>query len=158
MGTFAGVKRYVLHTFATTHSPLMKKRALRYMLASNCPLCKGKRLRPESLAVKFAGLDIAEVSQLPLKRLAELLKPYADGSAKELVQQRSKHPEQAIVAARIAADLVGRLKALLDLGLGYLTLDRSTPTLSPGELQRLRLATAGHSNMFGGGYLLHAPS
>jgi len=48
---------------------------------------------------------------LPLKRLAELLKPYADGSAKELVQQRSKHPEQAIVTARIAADLVGRLKA-----------------------------------------------
>jgi excinuclease ABC subunit A len=158
MGTFTGVKRYVLHTFATTHSPLMKKRALRYMLASNCPLCKGKRLRPESLAVKFAGLDIAEVSQLPLKRLAELLKPYADGSAKELVQQRNKHPEQAIVAARIAADLVGRLKALLDLGLGYLTLDRSTPTLSPGELQRLRLATQLYSNLFGVVYVLDEPS
>jgi excinuclease ABC subunit A len=158
MGTFTGVKRYVLHTFATTHSALMKKRALRFMLASDCPLCKGKRLRPESLRVKFAGLDIAEFSQLPLKQVEQLLRPYGEGSAKELAQQRAKHPEQAIVTQRIATDLVGRLRALLDLGLGYLTLDRSTPTLSPGELQRLRLATQLYSNLFGVVYVLDEPS
>lgn len=158
MGTFSGVRRYVLHTFATTHSPLMKKRALRYMLASDCPLCKGKRLRPESLSVTFAGLDIAEISQLPLKKVAELLKPFSDGTAKELDRQRAKHPEQAIVTQRIATDLVGRLRALLDLGLGYLALDRSTPTLSPGELQRLRLATQLYSNLFGVVYVLDEPS
>jgi excinuclease ABC subunit A len=158
MGTFSGVKRYVLHTFATTHSALMKRRALRYMLASDCPMCKGKRLRPESLAVKFAGLDIAEFSELPLKKVAVLLKPYAEAKADELERQKQKHPEQALVTVRIAADLVGRLKALLDLGLGYLALDRSTPTLSPGELQRLRLATQLYSNLFGVVYVLDEPS
>ena len=79
MGTFTGVRRYVLHTFATTQSALMKKRAVRYMLASDCPLCHGKRLRPESLAVTFAGLDIATLSQIPLKRVAQLLRPFAEG-------------------------------------------------------------------------------
>lgn len=158
MGTFTGVKRYVLHTFATTHSPLMKKRALRYLLASDCPLCHGKRLRPESLAVKFAGIDIAELSQLPLKRVRQLLQPYADGAAAELRRLRTAHPEQALVAERIAVDLVARLKALLELGLGYLALDRSTPTLSPGELQRLRLATQLYSNLFGVVYVLDEPS
>jgi excinuclease ABC subunit A len=158
MGTFTGVKRYVLHTFATTHSPLMKKRALRYMLASDCPTCNGKRLRPESLAVKFAGLDIAEFSQLPLKRVANLLQPFAEGTAKELKRQQTAHPEQAIAASRIASDLVARLRALLDLGLGYLALDRSTPSLSPGELQRLRLATQLYSNLFGVVYVLDEPS
>src|SRR6201999_150092 len=67
-------------------------------------------------------------------------------------------PEQAIVTQRIATDLVGRLRALLDLGLGYLALDRSTPTLSPGELQRLRLATQIRSNLFGVVYVLDEPS
>jgi len=158
MGTFSGVKRYVLHTFATTHSALMKKRALRYMLASDCAMCQGKRLRPESLSVKFAGFDIAELSALPLKRVAQLLKPYVDGTAPELRRQRTAHPEQAMVTERIAADLVARLKTLLDLGLGYLALDRSTPTLSPGELQRLRLATQLYSNLFGVVYVLDEPS
>ena len=109
------MRRYVLHTFATTHSPLMKKRALRYMLASDCPLCHGKRLRPESLAVTFAGIDIAELSRLPLNRLASLLHPHADGTAPQLRRQRTAHPEQALVTARIAGDLVARLKALLVL-------------------------------------------
>ncbi len=158
MGTFTGVKRYVLHTFATTHSPLMKKRALRYMLASDCPLCHGKRLRPESLAVTFAGFDIADLSRLPLKRLAHLLEPYSNGIAPELRRQRTTHPEQAIVTTRIAGDLAARLKALLGLGLGYLALERSTPTLSPGELQRLRLATQLYSNLFGVVYVLDEPS
>jgi excinuclease ABC subunit A len=158
MGTFTGVKRHVLHTFATTHSALMKKRALRYMLASDCAECHGKRLRRESLAVKFAGLDIAELSQFPLKRLVELLQPYSDETSPDVKRQRVSHPEQAIVTARIAGDLVARLKALLNLGLGYLALDRSTPTLSPGELQRLRLATQLYSNLFGVIYVLDEPS
>ena len=68
------------------------------------------------------------------------------------------HPEKAIVAQRIAEDLCARLAVLLDLGLGYLSLDRSTPTLSPGELQRLRLATQVRSNLFGVVYVLDEPS
>jgi excinuclease ABC subunit A len=158
MGTFSGVRRHVLHTFANTQSPLMKKRALQYMLSTECPLCQGKRLRPESLAVTFAGVDIADLSRLPLKRVAALLKPYAEGTATGRKKQDAAHPEQAEVARRIAADLVARLAVLLDLGLGYLSLERSTPTLSPGELQRLRLATQLYSNLFGVVYVLDEPS
>src|SRR4030095_10396255 len=74
-GTFTGARRYVLQTFANTQSPLMKKRVARYMLGADCPDCRGKRLRRESLSVTFAGLDIAELSRLPLKRLAALVAP-----------------------------------------------------------------------------------
>jgi len=157
MGTFTGVKRHVLHTFATTHSPLMKRRVAQYMLGSDCPTCQGKRLRPESLSVQFAGLDIAEMSRLPLKRLASLLAPFATGTAGRQ-RHDEQHPEQAIVARRIAEDLAARLTVLLDLGLGYLSLERTTPTLSPGELQRLRLATQLYSNLFGVVYVLDEPS
>ena len=157
MGTFTGVKRHVLHTFATTQSALMKKRVAQYMLGSDCPTCHGKRLRVESLSVKFAGLDIAEMSRLPLKRLAMLLQPFAEGSARKQKHDK-EHPEQAIVARRIAEDLAARLTVLLDLGLGYLSLERGTPTLSPGELQRLRLATQLYSNLFGVVYVLDEPS
>ncbi|AYA36055.1 excinuclease ABC subunit A [Hymenobacter oligotrophus] len=158
MGTFTSARRHVLHTFANTQSPLMKKRALQYMLSTECPLCHGKRLRPESLSVTFAGLDIAEMAALPLKRVAALLLPFAEGTAKGRKRHDAEHPEQAIVAQRIAHDLVARLRVLLDLGLGYLSLERSTPTLSPGELQRLRLATQLYSNLFGVVYVLDEPS
>ena len=158
MGTFSSARRHVFHTFANTYSPLMKKRVMQYMLSTDCPNCKGKRLRPESLSVKFAGYDITELSRLPLKRLATILQPYAEGTDTTHKKQEAKHPEQTIVAQRIASDLVARIKVLLDLGLGYLSLERSTPTLSPGELQRLRLATQLHSHLFGVVYVLDEPS
>ena len=114
------------------------------MIAADCPTCHGKRLRRESLSVTFAGFDIAEISAMPMSRLAKLLEPWTDHeSSKSAIRKlAAEHPEKALVAERIAQDLCGRLEILLDLGLGYLSLDRSTPTLSPGELQRLRLATA----------------
>jgi excinuclease ABC subunit A len=158
MGTFTGARRYVLHTFANTQSALMKKRVAQYMISSECPLCKGKRLRRESLTVKFAGFDIADMSRQPLKRLLSIFRPYADGSAEGIAILARGHQEKAIVAQRIAQEIVARLSVLFDLGLGYLTLERSTPTLSPGELQRLRLATQVHSNLFGVVYVLDEPS
>ena len=158
MGTFTSARRYVLHTFANTESALMKRRVSQYMVSTECPLCHGKRLRREALSVKFAGLDIAEMSALPLKRLAQIMQPYADGSAKKLATLETHHPEKAMVTQRIAQDLCARLAVLLDLGLGYLSLERSTPTLSPGELQRLRLATQVRSNLFGVVYVLDEPS
>ena len=157
-GTFTSAKRHVLHTFATTESALMKRRVAQYMLSTACPLCHGKRLRLEVLSVKFAGMDISEISTLPLIRLATLMRPYADGMTPEEAKMAREHPEKALVAQRIAQDLVARLEALLDLGLGYLSLERSTPTLSPGELQRLRLATQVRSNLFGVVYVLDEPS
>jgi excinuclease ABC subunit A len=154
MGTFTGVRRHVLHTFANTQSALMKKRVLQYMLSQECPLCHGKRLRPESLSVTFAGLDIADMARLPLQQVAARLRPFAAGTA----QPQNPDPAQAEVTRRITQDLCARLAVLLDLGLGYLALERSTPTLSPGELQRLRLATQLYSNLFGVVYVLDEPS
>ncbi len=157
-GTFTSARRHVLHTFANTQSPLMKKRVQQYMLSTACPLCHGKRLRLESLSVKFAGLDIAELSGLSLIRLAEALRPYARAAGSQRLTLTKDHPEKILVAQRIAQDTLARLEVLLNLGLGYLSLERSTPSLSPGELQRLRLATQVRSNLFGVVYVLDEPS
>lgn len=154
-GTFTSARRYVLHAFATTESAMIKQRVARFMVSTDCPKCHGKRLRRESLSVKFAGLDIAEISHLPLKQLATLIAPFTKATSR---REYSDHPEKGMVAERIAQDLQARLKVLLDLGLGYLSLERSTPTLSPGELQRLRLATQVRSNLFGVVYVLDEPS
>jgi len=158
MGTFSSARRHVTHSFATTQSAMMKKRAARYMVSSACPLCGGKRLRRESLSVTFEGLDLAEMTRQPIKRFSELFAPYVTAAAPKLIELGKTHPEKAIVVQRIAADLCKRLAVLLDLGLGYLTLERSTPTLSPGELQRLRLATQVVSSLFGVVYVLDEPS
>jgi excinuclease ABC subunit A len=189
-GTFTGARNYVLHTFATTQSALMKKRVANYMTGSLCPLCDGKRLKLESLAVTFAGLDIGELSKLPLTQLADLLRPAAEGrmSATEAggtlsrqasrkateervarggashaaapdVRRTSNISEEKVLAARrLSHDLLGRVATLTQLGLGYLSLDRSTPTLSPGELQRMRLATQLGSHLFGVIYVLDEPT
>jgi len=153
-GTFTGARKYVLQTYATTQSAMMKRRVAQFLSSSDCSVCKGKRLKPEALSVTFAGLDISELSRLPLKRLDELMKS-SPGKARRNLEY---HPEKALVVKRITDDLRGRLEVLLDLGLGYLTLERSTPTLSPGELQRLRLATQVRSNLFGVVYVLDEPS
>jgi excinuclease ABC subunit A len=192
MGTFTGARKYVLQTFATTQSALMKKRVSRYMEGGVCPVCDGKRLKREALSVTFAGLDIGDLSRLPLQQLADVLRPAAEGrlgapgdhkrsalsrdEARRDTQRRvaaggSAHSaapdvrrtgdlsaEKQLAAQRIAQDLLGRVKTLSELGLGYLSLERSTPTLSPGELQRLRLATQLGSHLFGVVYVLDEPS
>jgi excinuclease ABC subunit A len=154
-GTFTGVRRYLLHTLAQTESALTRKRVLQFLSSKECSVCHGKRLQPESLSVKYAELDIAEISALPLTRLNDLLRSAASRSTHK---KSADHPERALVAQRITDDLVERIAVMLDLGLGYLSLDRSTPTLSPGELQRLRLATQIRSNLFGVVYVLDEPS
>lgn len=158
-GTFTSARNYVLHAFATTESPIIKKRVSQYLISNECPLCHGKRLRPESLSVTFAGFDIADMSRLPLIRLTNILRAAVNKrSGAWTKKMTAAYPEKTIVAQRITQDLIGRIAVLLDLGLGYLSLERSTPTLSPGELQRLRLATQVRSNLFGVVYVLDEPS
>jgi excinuclease ABC subunit A len=153
-GTFTGVRKYVLQTFRTTHSALMKKRATRFMSSTLCPGCHGKRLKREALSIKFAGQDIAALSHVPLNELATLLANSAARGA-----GRDPWPEEKRLAAqRIVANFQERVSTLQHLGLGYLSLERTTPTLSPGELQRLRLATQIRSNLFGVVYVLDEPS
>src|SRR5205085_1309407 len=116
-GNFSSAKRHVLYNFANTQSALMKKRVSRYMVSTDCPLCQGKRLRRESLSVKFAGFDIADISGLPLSRLTGVLQSYAGGTAPGQVKMATAHPEKALVAQRIARDLISRITVLLELGL-----------------------------------------
>ncbi len=175
MGTFTSARRFVLHTFATTQSELVKRRVSQYLVNDACPTCAGKRLRPESLAVKFAGHDIGELAALPLARVADVLrsggtrkrssrkttdKTLHAGPAAAAGETHADSPTVAAqeVAQRITGDLIARIEVLTRLGLGYLSLDRATPTLSPGELQRLRLATQLHASLFGVVYVLDEPS
>lgn len=156
-GTFMGARRYVLHTFMHSQSAQMRKRVAQYMRPSPCPLCQGKRLKREALGVTFAGLDIAELSHLSLQALAEVFRNVA--AADYLTRQQDELTlEKRLAAQRIANELLERIDTLLDLGLGYLALERSTPTLSSGELQRLRLATQLNSQLFGVVYVLDEPS
>ncbi|OWQ89676.1 excinuclease ABC subunit UvrA [Roseateles terrae] len=148
-GTFSSARRYVMHTFATTQSALMKRRVSRYMIGGACPVCDGKRLKREALSVTFDGLDIGTLSQLPLADVAQRL---------QQVRHTGLSQEKKIAAERIVADVLMRLGPLLTLGLGHLSLDRATPSVSPGELQRLRLATQICSNLFGVIYVLDEPS
>ena len=153
-GTFTSAKNFVLHSFATTQSPRTKKRVAQFMQISECPSCHGKKLKKESLSVKFVGLDIGELSQLTLTELTLKLQDAANKKLSDDMLDR----EKAIVAKRISSDILSRVQALTRLGLGYLSLERTTPTLSPGELQRLRLGTQIRSKLFGVVYVLDEPS
>ncbi|OLZ74304.1 ABC transporter [Streptomyces sp. IMTB 2501] len=139
-GTYMSARRYVLKTFADTKSASLRAKAERFLSSAPCPVCGGSRLRPEALAVTFGGRTIAELAALPLTDLAVLL----DG-----------RDETTRV---LTEDLKSRIAPVVELGLGYLSLDRSTPTLSAGELQRLRLATQLRSGLFGVVYVLDEPS
>lgn len=154
MGTYVSARRFILDSFATTSSQRTKNRVSRFMQISTCSDCNGKKLRRESLSVTIAGLDIGEISQLTLDDLASQLRAVIEknGNADNV------HQEKAIVTQRIGSDILARIDALTTLGLGYLSLERSTPTLSPGELQRLRLATQIRSQLFGVVYVLDEPS
>lgn len=154
MGTYISARNFILQSFTTTQSPRIKKRVSQFMQISVCPECHGKKLKKESLSVKFAGLDIGELSQLTLTDLALALQKTAHTTIKDDTPNR----EKAIVAQRITSDILARVEALTRLGLGYLSLERTTPTLSPGELQRLRLATQIRSQLFGVVYVLDEPS
>jgi excinuclease ABC subunit A len=157
-GTFSSARRHVLHTLANTSSPAMRERALRHVETVDCPVCHGARLRPEALAVTFAGHTIAELARLPMAELAGALQRTAELTDPDAAWLSSESGETTEVAVRIARDLRDRIQVLEELGLGYLSLDRTTTTLSPGEMQRLRLATQLRAGLFGVVYVLDEPS
>jgi excinuclease ABC subunit A len=157
-GTFSSAKRHVMHTLANSKSPAMRDRALQYVDTVDCPVCHGTRLRPEALAVTFAGRTIAELAGLPLTELGKLLLRTAQIADPDAAWLSAESGETTEVAVMIARDLHERIEVLRELGLGYLSLDRATTTLSPGEMQRLRLATQLRSGLFGVVYVLDEPS
>ncbi|NED82561.1 excinuclease ABC subunit UvrA [Streptomyces sp. SID11233] len=141
-GTYMSARRYVMHTFADTKSRALRTKAERFLTSEACPVCDGSRLRPEAMAVTFAGRTIAELAGLPLTGLAGALTAAGGGET----------------ARVLTTDLLARIETVTELGLGYLSLDRTAPTLSSGELQRLRLATQLRSGLFGVVYVLDEPS
>lgn len=162
MSTFLGVRRYVLDTFAGSKSARMREKAATFMESVRCPLCEGRRLKPEALAVTFEGHDITGFAALPLEILAAVLDDVLspDWMPVEIAASGAEPlaPEKRLAAQRLVRELLDRLSPLLDLGLGYLSLDRATPTLSSGELQRMRLATQVLSQLFGVMFVLDEPS
>ncbi|WDF34937.1 excinuclease ABC subunit UvrA [Arthrobacter agilis] len=157
-GRFWSAKSYVLHTLHDSKSPQMRDRVLPFMESGPCGLCGGSGLRPEALAVTFAGRSIADANALPLADLAAHLGPAATLEHPSAAHRSWTSGEGTEVSVTISRDLVQRLTVLVDLGLGYLSLDRATPTLSPGEMQRLRIATQLRSGLFGVVYVLDEPS
>src|SRR6202046_4844649 len=103
-GTFTGARKYVLQTFAATQSAMMKRRVAQFLSSSDCPVCKGKRLKPEALSVTFAGMDIADISRLPLKALNDLLASHGQYGGTS-----DDHPEKALVVQRIVGEMAARL-------------------------------------------------
>jgi excinuclease ABC subunit A len=125
----------------------------RFLVTRTCSACKGRRLRPEALAVKLGEHDIAELGRLPLEKLRGILSTLgAEGSAQPFSTRESA------VAEPLLRAVTARLGFLIDVGLDYLSLDRSAQTLSSGEGQRIRLATQIGAALVGVLYVLDEPS
>ena len=143
---FHGILAYLRDSLEEARSDAWRESMMSYMSAVPCPVCRGKRLRPESLAVKIGGLSIADFTALPLNRAL---------SAAINLQFTAR---EALVAERIRREVAERLEFLCAVGLGYLSLDRNAATLSGGEGQRIRLATQIGSRLRGVLYVLDEPS
>ncbi len=143
---FRGILGYLKLMVDESTSDTYREFLLDYMSATKCPVCQGKRLRPESLAVKVNGMSIADFTALPLSR------------ALETARKIKLNGREAIIAGRIVHEIVERLQFLDAVGLGYISLERSAATLSGGEGQRIRLATQIGSKLRGVLYVLDEPS
>ena len=145
---FPGVFGFLEENLADTNSDGYREWLTQYMSAVTCTVCGGRRLRPESLAVKVGDLSISDFTALALSDA----RPAVDRVRNALTLRQRK------VAGRPLAEIAERLDFLLAVGLGYLSLDRSAATLSGGEAQRIRLATQIGSRLRGVLYVLDEPS
>jgi excinuclease ABC subunit A len=157
-GRFWSAKSFVMHTLHDSKSAQMRQKVLAFVETGPCRLCGGSGLKKDALAVLFAGRPINELNALTLAELADVLRPTAELTGATGSHRSIQSGEVTEVAVTVAGDLVRRLEVLIDLGLGYLSLNRATPTLSPGEMQRLRIATQLRSGLFGVIYVLDEPS
>jgi len=146
--TFEGIVPNLERRFRETESEFIKSELERYMVARPCPTCEGKRLRPEILAVTVDGRNIWQVSTLSITAACDWVSK---------LPKRLTEREQTI-ARQVLKEISSRLGFLLDVGLDYLTLDRTSQTLSGGEAQRIRLATQIGSSLMGVLYILDEPT
>ena len=146
MHKFTGVLNYIKHFYETTSSNKIRDWAESFMNTQTCSICNGGRLRQESLAVKFNEKNITEVTSLSIERGAKF---FANLKLTE---------REELISNQILKEIRSRLQFLLDVGLDYLTLNRTARTLSGGEAQRIRLATQIGSQLAGVLYVLDEPS
>jgi excinuclease ABC subunit A len=143
---FLGIVGHLKQNLESSTSDTYREYLLDYMSATECPVCHGKRLRPESLAVKVNGMSIADFTALPVSRALETARKIKLAGREETI------------AGRIVHEITERLQFLHEVGLGYISLSRSAATLSGGEGQRIRLATQIGSKLRGVLYVLDEPS
>ncbi len=146
--SFEGISNFISDQYHNADSASLKRWAKAYMIALNCSQCKGHRLHKESLHFKFQGLTISELAKMDISELYTLFDTIEDKLDKR----------QKAIGLEIIKELKTRLKFLLDVGLDYLNLDRSSKSLSGGEAQRIRLATQIGSQLVGVLYILDEPS
>ena len=143
-GTWRSVASYLTNTLAETQSDTLRKRVLSYMESRTCEPCGGRRLNPVALKVTYAEMPIDELGALPLERVHAVL--------------AEQTPEENSAEDLLLKQILPALQSALDLGLAHLSLDRPAPTLSAGELQRIRLSAQLRSGLFGVAYVLDEPS
>ena len=144
--SFEGIIPNIERRFSRTESEYVKRRLHTYMSELACPKCKGARLRPEALAVTISAKNVFETTRMSIVEALPFFQAIDPGL------------EKSVIAEPILKEIVSRLSFLRDVGLGYLTLDRTAGTLSGGEAQRIRLATQVGSGLVGVCYVLDEPS
>ncbi|MDO5442005.1 MAG: excinuclease ABC subunit UvrA, partial [Bacillota bacterium] len=146
--SFEGVIPNLMRRFISTNSDYIKDKLADYMLVDDCPDCKGKRLRPEILAVTVGGINIDEFCRMSIDEALDFT----------LSLEKKLNERELTIARLILKEIKVRLQFLIDTGLDYLTLARYSATLSGGESQRIRLATQIGSYLVGVMYILDEPS
>jgi len=145
---FEGISNFIKNQYDNSDSASIKRWAKEFMDENDCPECEGTRLRKESLYFKLNGKNIGELVQMDIAELSEW---FAD-----LDNHLSE--KQKVIAVEVVKEITARLQFLLDVGLNYLSLNRSSKSLSGGEAQRIRLATQIGSQLVGVLYILDEPS
>jgi len=164
--SFEGVIPYLENKYKITDSDYIRKEIEKYMRMHICPSCEGKRLKPESLAITIGGLNISQVADLPISKIILYINELVDTAVKKGAKIsvrgkliKEKMVERSIfIGKQIFKELKRRLGFIEDVGLSYLTLDRSANTLSGGEAQRIRLATQMGAKLAEVVYVLDEPT
>ncbi|MFB0559364.1 MAG: excinuclease ABC subunit UvrA [Dehalococcoidales bacterium] len=150
---YEGVITYLERLSRDTQSEHTRSEIDRYMVSTPCPVCQGKRLKPESLAVTINGRNIIEVTSMSVTQALEWIATLSGDGRKAMLNKRER-----MIAHQILKEIQARLGFLKDVGLDYLTLDRPSATLSGGEAQRIRLATQIGSGLMGVLYICDEPT
>ncbi|NUM25564.1 MAG: excinuclease ABC subunit UvrA [Candidatus Buchananbacteria bacterium] len=152
--TFAGVLEILQEKYQQTTSDYLRQEIEQYMRVFTCPYCQGRRLKPVYLAVTIGEKNISEITSLTIEKGLEFFKQLQKNKTGELSLTAKEHK----IADQAIKEIVNHLQYLNDVGLGYITLDRPSATLSGGEAQRIRLATQLGLSLTGVVYILDEPS